>query len=359
MLFDKSDDNYNEMILFQTKPSLLFGCKKAIFAAILLVIVLMISQGVIQFIANMQVYLISYITLPLTRFAAIAFFVIILFIVLYIIWQLLGWYATEYILTDTRMIIKSGVISTKKNYMPYATIQDINTSQNIFARMFGVGSISAFSAYDNNKMEFSNIHDTSKAEDIIFSHMRYRSSFQAPPEMELNQRPQREYHEPNDNYSSRNEYYDEFEPITPINREKDLRQRKYEYYPEDFNHRSKQPKHYEYEGYDSDLAYETDRNSMHSDEIHWDTHSETKSYNRGSFNPKNERLSNSNSESRYYDEVKSDYSNKDDKYYHDSGSENHKSEWVEESPQNQNKNIVKDGDSSEKAIQRHFDKFKK
>ena len=354
MLFDKSDDRYNEMILFQTRPSILFGCKKAIFGAILLILVLMISPRVIQFIGDMQVYLISYVKLSLTRFAAIAFFVIILFIVLYIIWQLLGWYSTEYILTDSRIIIKSGLLSTKKNYMPYATIQDINTSQSIIARMFGVGSVSAFSAYDNNRVELANIHDSSKVEDIIFSHMGYQRSFQAPPERQFNQRPQMEYQDYN-NDLGQNDYFDEFEPITPINREKDMRQREYEYYPEDRNYRSKQPRHYEYEPYNNELEYETDRNSRYPDEIHM-KYSETKHYNQGPLNPKDERYSNSNSESSYYDEVKSSYSNSDDEYYQDIESENRKGEWVEESSQNQKENVNED---SSEAIQRHFDKFKK
>ena len=77
--------------------------------------------------------------------------------VIYIIWQLIGWYSIEYTFTESKIIIKSGVISTKKNYMPYATIQDVNTSQGILARIFNVGSVSVYSAYDNNQMELKNI----------------------------------------------------------------------------------------------------------------------------------------------------------------------------------------------------------
>ena len=109
MLFDKNDDIRNERILYQTKPNMLFGCKKAIYGLVLLGIVLMLSPMAIKFVGEMQVYLISRIDLPLTRYVAIAFFVVILIIVIYIIWQLLGWYSKEYTLTDTRVIIKSVV----------------------------------------------------------------------------------------------------------------------------------------------------------------------------------------------------------------------------------------------------------
>ena len=78
MLFDKNDDVRNEKILYQTKPNMLFGCKKAIFGIVILAIVIIVAPRAIQFIGNMQVYLISQINLALTRYAAIAFFVYLL-----------------------------------------------------------------------------------------------------------------------------------------------------------------------------------------------------------------------------------------------------------------------------------------
>ena len=56
MLFDKNDDVRNEKILYQTKPNLLFGCKKAIFGIVILAIVIIVAPRAIQFIGNMQVY---------------------------------------------------------------------------------------------------------------------------------------------------------------------------------------------------------------------------------------------------------------------------------------------------------------
>ena len=105
MLFDRNDNQANERIIYQTKPNMLLGCKKAIYGIVLLIVVLIVSPMAIQFIGEMQVYMISHIKLPLTRYAAIAFFVIILCIVLYIIWQLVGWYSKEYTLTDSKIII--------------------------------------------------------------------------------------------------------------------------------------------------------------------------------------------------------------------------------------------------------------
>ena len=316
MLFNKNENRVNEIILYKTKPNMLLGCKKAIYGVILLGIVLYVSPLLIRLIGEMQVYMISQIKMPLTRYAAIGFFVVILIIAIYIIWQLVGWYSTEYTLTDSRIIIKSGVISTKKNYMPYATIQDINTSQNILARLFNVGSVSVFSAYDNNQMVLENISNPSKAEEIIFSYMVGPRNFQEPPKRVSHH----QYYQERP-YFDEDDYYDDFEPITPITHETNSYQRRnYEYYPEDLSYEDNRHT-YEYEPYgDSRL----DRQSP-------------------------DRYSQGN----YYNEISDEYSDSRNNNYHIRESESYYNESHEETRQNDMHN------SQEKAIRRHFDKFKK
>lgn len=334
MLFDKNDSRANERVLYKTKPNMLLGCKKAIFGIVLLIIILMVSPMAIQFIGRMQVYLISHINLYLTQYAAIAFFVVILINVIYIIWQLIGWYSMEYTLTDTKIIIKSGVLSTKRNYMPYATIQDINTSQSVFARLFNVGSISVYSAYDNNQLELKNISSPSEVEEIIFTRMVGPRNFQAPPQSmpqysERDYVDNRDYLDRNDEYTTpddylgRNEYYDEYEPITPITHERNSRQnREYEYYPDDFTNPSR-PRHtYEYEPYDSGIN--RPRNPSQR-ETHYNQRSEDYSYGNDDY-----------------------YQNNDSQFYHD--------EELSEYSQNDQEDMDV---MSDDAIQRHFDKFKK
>ncbi|MEE1337243.1 PH domain-containing protein [Methanobrevibacter sp.] len=347
MLFNRNDERANDRVIYNTKPNMILGCKKAIFGIILLIVILTVSPMVIKFIGQMQVYLISRINLSLTSYAAIAFFVVILIIVIYIIWQLVGWYSTEYTLTETKIIIKSGVISTKKNYMPYATIQDINTSQSIIGKMINVGSVSVFSAYDNNQLELNNISNPSQVEEIIFSRMTGSRNFQAPPQQmphyaERGYRDESEYYPRNDDYSrreeyrnddylspddylGRNEYYDEYEPITPITHERNPTQRRqYDYYPENFDNINNQnPRHtYEYEPYDS-----------------------------GFNKPQNVRQNNNQ-----HNTMRDEYSYTNDDYYQNNNSQSYYDDAVEETHQDDHVNVDA---SSEKAIQRHFDKFKK
>ena len=312
MLLNKNTRRTYDNIIYQTRPNMILGCRKAIFGIVLLVIILMLSPVVIKFIGEMQVYLISSIKLPLTRYVSIAFFVIILITVIYIIWQLIGWYSTEYTLTDSKIIIKSGVLSNKKNYMPYANIQDINTSQSIIARLVNVGSVYVFSAYDKNQMELKNIFNPSEVEEIIFSKMMELRGFQTQP--------QRFPNAPEDNYYPSQEYYDDFEPITPLHHERSYQKRNYEYYPEEIQV-DKNHHRYEYEPYGNEYI-----NSQ-----------------------------NNNSQNDYYNQLRDEYSYVEDDYYHEDDSEIYYNDGVDDFTQDNQDDL----NSSDDVIKRHFDKFKR
>ncbi len=346
MLFGSDDGRTNERVLYKTKPNMILGCKKAIYGAVLLAIIIFVSPLVIKFIGEMQVYLISQIQLPLTRYTAVGFFVIMLVVVLYIIWQLLKWYSIEYTLTDTKIIIKSGLLATKKNYIPYSTIQDIDTSQGILARMFNVGTVTTFSAYDNNQMKLENISNPTKVEEIIFSNMVGYRSFQEPPRNYINRVPENRIYPQNLNQNEfvddNGDYYDEYEPITPINRDRyDYHPREYEYYPEEFSFQETRSNKYEYEPYDGDFE-----NTM----------------NRAMDNP-NDRTyhesPNTYSNESYYDEVRDNFSQGGNENYQNYEPRIHYDERADNINKNEPEHVDKKDDSSETVIQRHFDKFKK
>jgi membrane protein YdbS with pleckstrin-like domain len=322
MLFNKNESKVNDRVLYQTKPNMILGCKKAIYGVILLGIILYVSPMAIHFIGEMQVYLISHIKLSLTRYAAIAFFVVILINVIYIIWQLIGWSSIEYTLTESKIIVKSGVISTKKNYMPYGAIQDLNTSQSIFAKLLNVGSVSVFSAYDSNLLELKNISNPSEVEEIIFSRMVGQPSFQNPPQSFPQQPGQDRGLNSRDDYLGRNDYYDEYEPITPITHERNVSpRREYEYYPEDFVV-SEGPQHrYEYEPYGNGMNGSPNRPPQDN----------------------------------YYNQPMDDYSYGGNSHHQNNDSQNYYNETSNENSQNNQDDV----DGSKEAIKRHFDKFKK
>ena len=60
----------------------------------------------------------------------------------------------------------------KKNYMPFNTIQDVSRSQSLLGKIFSVGTITLYSAYDGKDMELKDVSSPKKIEDIIFENMR-------------------------------------------------------------------------------------------------------------------------------------------------------------------------------------------
>ena len=347
MLFNNNDGRTSDRILYQTKPNMLFGCKKAILGVIILIIILSFSSVAVKFIGNMQVYMISYVKLPLTSYVAIAFFVIILINVIYIIWQLVGWYSVEYTLTDTKIIIKSGIISTKKNYMPYAAIQDLNTSQNIVEKVFSVGSVSVFSAYDNNLMELSNISNPSEVEEIIFSRMVGSRNFQAPPQRFPQQEPRDRFALQDEDYLGRNDYYDEFEPITPITHESNYSpRREYEYYPEDYPLNEQARHQYDYEPYDA--GYNNPPRGRSQGNHYNQPRDDYGSYDDGYNNPPRGR-----SQGNHYNQPMDDYHYREENYHPNGDRDVYYEEVIDDVPQKDEE------DMSGEAIKRHFDKFKR
>ena len=377
-MFGKKDNQVNDRIIYQAKPNMIFGCKKAIFGLILLLFVLFVSGPMIQFIGRMQVYMISYVKLSLTRYTAIGVFVIILLIVIYIIWQIVGWYSKEYLLTESRIVVKSGVFVTRKNFMPYSTIQDINTSQGFVSKLFNVGSVSVYSAYDNNQISIENISNPSEVEDMIFSKITQPRAYYQPHNDNYNNyrgnsesyRPypnhddyyeHYDYQSPHQNidntYHSRDYYEDDDYVITPIRQEEQRTRREYDYYPEDINYQNPQRNRYEYEPYEESLEHNINR-AMNSN-----YEPANDNQGRGYYEPANDNQgrgyyepANDNQGRGYYDEVSSNYSHSDEDYYNDYDDYSSYDESLRKDDNSQKQNI---DDSRESVIQRHFDKFKR
>ena len=318
MLFDKVDNQSNENIIYKTKPSMIFGCKKVIYGIIILAFVIYLAPYITRFVGGMQVSLSYYFNLSLTRYVTLAFFTIILVDIVFIVWQLLRWFSTEYILTDIRIIVKTGLLYTKKNYLSYTKIQDVNTSQSFFARVFDVGSVSLFSAYDNNQMDLDNIPNPAMVETIIFENMMHPTS----------------YHQPSNKSNSENlKWYDDLESHESARLKNKIHSDEGWIYPQHDADTSSAK--YEYEPYREDYGYSNDN------------------YTSSGYEEPPKQQSNTN----YYNEERKDYSSGNENYYEDGGSELYYNDPDPESFKSGEDDAV--DETGETAIKRHFDKFKR
>lgn len=92
--------------------------------------------------------------------------------------------------------------------MPYGTIQDVSTSQSIVAKILNVGTVSVYSAYDNNQMKLANISNVKEVENIIFSRISNQNNLRSRhyrDDFSIN-RQQPEYYSDDEYYELSNDY---------------------------------------------------------------------------------------------------------------------------------------------------------
>ncbi|WP_409197732.1 PH domain-containing protein [Methanobrevibacter acididurans] len=201
-----------EETLLVTRPNFFLSNKGIMIAVILLGVIFYVYTATIQFVANLTVNTINFVQWPLTEYTAIAFLVIGILIVLYILFELLSWSSYKYTITSGRIITESGVIRKDKSSMPYNTIQDVVISQGIVGRMIGIGSVLLYSAYDGKDLQLTQISNPHEVEEIIFEQLQY-SKFQSQPVTPIhnNMGPENSYgsqnQEPYNQYNQQNNPY--------------------------------------------------------------------------------------------------------------------------------------------------------
>ena len=178
---DKKEE-YHEKILYEAQPNIFVYSKGILISMFVLGFLFFLYSAGIRYIGNMNVYLIETTKVPLTTYFALAIFIFIMIVIAYIIIKLLIWTSIKYTITESRVIVEKGILLQKKNYMPFNTIQDVSRSQSLLGKMFSVGTITLYSAYDGKELELKDVSSPKKIEDLIFenirgTHLRYRNIY--------------------------------------------------------------------------------------------------------------------------------------------------------------------------------------
>ena len=221
---DKKEE-FHEKILYETQPNIFVYSKGILISMFVLGFLFFLYSAGIQYIGNMNVYLIESTKVPMTRYFAIAVFILIMIVLLYIILKLLIWTSIKYTITESRVIVEKGILLQKKNYMPFNTIQDVSRSQSLLGKIFSVGTITLYSAYDGKDMELKDVSSPKKIEDIIFENMRgthLRTSNFYDDDFNSNFNPIRPNHEPG--HYRRMEDLDDLELVDAKERKRQLRE---------------------------------------------------------------------------------------------------------------------------------------
>ena len=258
---DKKEE-FHEKILYEAQPNIFVYSKGILISMFVLGFLFFLYSAGIQYIGNMNVYLIESTKVPMTRYFAIAVFILIMIVLLYIILKLLIWTSIKYTITESRVIVEKGILLQKKNYMPFNTIQDVSRSQSLLGKIFSVGTITLYSAYDGKDLELKDVSSPKKIEDIIFenirgTHLRSRNFYD--DDFNSNFNPIRPNQEPG--HYRRMEDLDDLELVDAKERKRQLREIRRQakqsrnnpnYYYNDYN------SYNDYGGYDYD-DYSRDR----------------------------------------------------------------------------------------------------
>ena len=213
-MFNRDKRWSGEETLLVTRPNLFLSNKGIFLALILLGVIFYAYTATIQFVANLSVNTINFVKWPITEYTAIAFLVMGIFIILYIIYKIIAWKSYKYTITSTRIITESGIVWKKKSSMPYNTIQDVVINQGILGRIIGIGSVLLYSAYDGTDLELKQIMDPHNVEEIIFEQLQENKFNSQPITPQHNQNPEfNPYAQPQQEYNQ----YQQPNPAYPYN----------------------------------------------------------------------------------------------------------------------------------------------
>jgi uncharacterized membrane protein YdbT with pleckstrin-like domain len=97
----------------------------------------------------------------------------------FVIEKYLAWTYTHFVLTDRRVISRSGIVSKRGTEIPLDRVNNIDFSQMIFERLIGAGDLSIESAGKDGQSHFENVRHPDMVQQEIYRQMEVNSRRQA------------------------------------------------------------------------------------------------------------------------------------------------------------------------------------
>lgn len=98
--------------------------------------------------------------------------------------RILKWKTTNFVVTNDRLIARSGVIAKKGIEIPLERVNNVSFNQSIFERMLGAGDLLIESGGEDGQQRFTDIRKPNEVQNIIHMQMednqRRSFSFNAP-----------------------------------------------------------------------------------------------------------------------------------------------------------------------------------
>lgn len=158
---------HGEEVIFETRPRFFMHLKSALIKFIIIILIYTFFGAIKSIAIHIQNSLINFVQIPLVQAVTILLLLIILFLIISIIWDIISWRYTKYILTNSRIIFKKGMVRKNKKYIHYDKIQDISVSQSLTERISSSGDIEIFSGHDYTQLILKDVPNPANVEDIM------------------------------------------------------------------------------------------------------------------------------------------------------------------------------------------------
>jgi uncharacterized membrane protein YdbT with pleckstrin-like domain len=97
----------------------------------------------------------------------------------FVVVKYLTWTYTHFVLTDRRVISRSGIISKRGTEIPLERINNIDFAQSLFLRMLGAGDLDIESAGKEGQSHFDNVRHPDMVQQEIYRQMEANARRQA------------------------------------------------------------------------------------------------------------------------------------------------------------------------------------
>jgi uncharacterized membrane protein YdbT with pleckstrin-like domain len=84
------------------------------------------------------------------------------------LWPWVCWRTTHYVLTNERVIVRSGVVSRSGRDIPLSRVNDVSFSHGIIDRMLGCGTLTIESAGERGQMVLNDVPGVEKIQSVIY-----------------------------------------------------------------------------------------------------------------------------------------------------------------------------------------------
>lgn len=80
----------------------------------------------------------------------------------------LFWWTTEYVFTNRRIIIRTGIVARKGRDMPLSKVNDVSFNHTVFERILNTGTLMIESAAENGQLIIENIPNVERVQREVY-----------------------------------------------------------------------------------------------------------------------------------------------------------------------------------------------